>query len=92
MTIFSQVPAQTLAEFRVNSLQGGARVSSFLFLTVAIGVSIYKYAVSIAYYTPRKLCLWESILFSRCPNVRPSIRPTDRVSVTFCFFNNFKNH
>ena len=49
MTIFSQVPAQTLSEFRVNSLQGGARVSSFLFRVVAIGVSKYKYAVSIAY-------------------------------------------
>ena len=49
VTIFSQVPAQTLAEFRDNSLQGGSRVSSFLFRTVAIGVSIYKYAVSIAY-------------------------------------------
>ena len=45
VTIFSQVPAQTLAEFRDNSLQGGARVSSFLFGAVAIGVSIYKYAV-----------------------------------------------
>ena len=41
---------------------------------------------------PRKLCLWEGILFSRCPKVRPSDRPTDRVSETFCFFNNFKNH
>ena len=49
MTIFSQVSAQTLAEFRVYSLQGGARVSLFLFRAVAIGVSIYKYAVSIAY-------------------------------------------
>ena len=38
MTIFSQVPAQTLAEFRVNSVQGGARVSLFLFRAVAIGV------------------------------------------------------
>ena len=49
MTIFSQVPAQTLAEFRDNSLQGGAWVSSFHFRAVAIGVSIYKYVVSIAY-------------------------------------------
>ena len=49
MTIFSQVPAQTLAKFRDNLLQGGARVSSFLFRAVAIGVSKYKYAVSIAY-------------------------------------------
>ena len=45
VTIFSQVPAQTLAEFRVNSLQGGARVSLFLFRAVAIGVSKYKYAI-----------------------------------------------
>ena len=29
---------------------------------------------------------------SECPSVHPSVRPTDRVSVTFCFFNNFKNH
>ena len=49
MTIFSQVPAQTLDEFRVNSVHGGARVSSFLFRAVAIGLSKYKYAVSIAY-------------------------------------------
>ena len=26
-------------------------------------------------YTPRKLCLWEGILFSRCPSVHPSVRP-----------------
>ena len=25
-------------------------------------------------YTPRKLCLWEGILFSRCPNVRMCVR------------------
>ena len=39
-------------------------------------------------YTPLKLCLWEGILFSRCP----SDRPNNRLSVTFCFLNNFKNH
>ena len=38
VTIFSQVPAQTLDKFRVNSVHGGARVSSFLFRAVAIGV------------------------------------------------------
>ena len=38
VTIFSQVPAQALVEFRVNSVQGGARVSSSLFRVVAIGV------------------------------------------------------
>ena len=38
MTIFSQVPAQTLDEFRVNSVHGGALVSLFLFRAVAIGV------------------------------------------------------
>ena len=27
------------------------------------------------YYTPRKLCLWEGILFSRCPSERPTDRP-----------------
>ena len=49
VTIFSQVPAQTLDEFRVNSVYGGAWVSLFLFCAVAIGLSKYKYAVSIAY-------------------------------------------
>ena len=38
ITIFSQVPAQTLDEFRVNSVHGGARVSSFLLRAVAMGV------------------------------------------------------
>ena len=52
VTILSQVPAQTLAEFRDNSLQGGARVSLFLFRAVAIGVSIYKYAVRRALLKP----------------------------------------
>ena len=46
----------------------------------------------LSHYTPRKLCLWEGILFSRCPNERPTDHPTERVSVTFCFLNNFKNH
>ena len=29
----------------------------------------------IVYYNPHKLCLWEGILFSRCPSVRTSDRP-----------------
>ena len=49
-----------------------------------------------AYYTPRKLCLWWGILFSRCPSVHPSVRPDDRTavrlsvcpSVTLWFFSN----
>ena len=36
--------------------------------------------------------LREGILFSRCPTERTNDRPTERVSVTFCFLNNFKNH
>ena len=28
------------------------------------------------YYTPRKLCLWWGILFSRCPCVCASVRPS----------------
>ena len=40
------------------------------------------------HYTPRKLCLWWGILFSRCPSVRLSVRP----SVTFCFLNNLKSN
>ena len=43
-------------------------------------------------YTPRKLCLWEGILFSRPPSEQTTDRPTQCVSVTFCFLNNFKNH
>ena len=39
-------------------------------------------------YTPRKLCLWEGILFSGCP----SFRPNESVSVTFCFLNILKKH
>ena len=38
VTIFCQVPAQTLDKFRVNSVHGGARVSLFHFRAVAIGV------------------------------------------------------
>ena len=45
--------------------------------------SVFWALIRVFYYTPRKLRLWEGILFSR---------PTDRVSVTFCFLNNFKNH
>ena len=30
---------------------------------------------SVLNYTPRKLCLWEGILFSRCPSERPTDRP-----------------
>ena len=29
-------------------------------------------------YPPRKLCLWEGILFSRCLSVRPNESPTVR--------------
>ena len=49
VTIFSQFPAQTLDEFRVNSVHGGAPGQLVPFRGVAIGVSKYKYAVSIAY-------------------------------------------
>ena len=45
VTILSQVPAQTLDEFRVNSVQGGAPGQFVPFRAVAIGVSKYKYAV-----------------------------------------------
>ena len=38
VTIFSQVPAQALVKFRVNSVQGGARVSLSLYSAVAMGV------------------------------------------------------
>ena len=45
VTIFSQVPAQTLDEFRVNMVQGGAPGQLVPFRAVVIGVSKYKYAV-----------------------------------------------
>ena len=32
-------------------------------------------------YTPRKLCLWEGILFSRCPTERTTERTTVRPNV-----------
>ena len=43
-------------------------------------------------YTPRKLCLWWGILFSRCPCVRACVRVCVRPSVTFCFLNILKSH
>ena len=36
-------------------------------------------------YTPRKLCLWEGILFSR-PNERTNKRPSDRTCVRIVLF------
>ena len=48
----------------------------------------FLFCSEVAFYTPRKLCLWEGILFSRCPSVRTTVR----VSVTFCFLNILKNH
>ena len=39
----------------------------------------FRFRLTVLLY-PCKLCLWEGILFSRCP--------TDRVSVMFCFLNN----
>ena len=40
-------------------------------------------------YPPRKLCFWWVYCFHVvCPCVRPCVR----LSVTFCFFNNFKSH
>ena len=50
------------------------------------------YVILVCNYTPRKLCLWKGILFSRCPSVRPNERKSDRASVTFCFLNILKNH
>ena len=44
------------------------------------------------YYTPRKLCLWEGILFSRCPSKRTNERTNESVSVTFGFLNILKSH
>ena len=40
--------------------------------------SITCILLRVYYYTPRKLCLWEGILFSRCPKVRPTDRPCVR--------------
>ena len=45
---------------------------------------LLKFYSCMFHYTPRKLCLWWGILFSRCACVRPS--------VTFCFLNILKSH
>ena len=44
---------------------------------------LFSVILSVLIIPPRKLCLWEGILFSRCPSVRSS--------VTFCFLNIFKS-
>ena len=49
MTIFSQFPAQTLDEFRVNSVHGGAPGQFVPFPCGSIRVKQNMYAVSIAY-------------------------------------------
>ena len=56
-------------------------------------VSVYRtIGPLVSYYTPRKLCLWEGILFSRCPSERSTDRPSECASVTFCFLNILENH
>ena len=42
------------------------------------------------FYTPPKLFVGGYTVFTL--SERPSERPSDRVSVTFCFLNSFKNH
>ena len=66
-----------------NLFWGKSRISG-----KRVHIYIYKgVGVLFADYTPRKLCLWWGKLFSRCPCVRPCVRP----SVTFFFFNNLKS-
>ena len=48
---------------------------------------IYLWTISSLLYPPQTLFVG-GILFSRCPSVRPSVRP----SVTLCFLNNSKSH
>ena len=35
---------------------------------------MHSFLYNVINYTPRKLCLWEGILFSRCPSERKSDR------------------
>ena len=46
----------------------------------------YSDALKNYFYTPRKLCLWEGILFSRCPSVCPSVRTDERKCVRNVLF------
>ena len=41
-------------------------IGELLFLEMSNGHNLHS-------YTPRKLCLWVGILFSRCPSVRPFV-------------------
>ena len=48
-----------------------------LFLTVLqLDIKKKENVVPNSFYTPRKLCLWWGVLFSRCPSVRVSVRDT----------------
>ena len=77
-----------LLDFSCSSLQN-------MFLNKVSDQGV-KTCLTSLYYTPRKLCLWEGILFSRCPNERTTEPTTDRtnesVSVTFCFLNILESH
>ena len=43
-------------------------------LTKQLEISLFTQKINSLYNTPRKLCLWVGILFSRCPSVHPSGR------------------
>ena len=67
-----------------------ARKGAKLYLGLGSDLSASGFALHMI-YTPRKLCLWEGILFSRCPSVRTNERTNESVSVTFCFLNILKS-
>ena len=73
---------------------GDSPIYSYIWKTVLyIPIFQGKQEMLNSYYTPRKLCLWWGILFSRCPCVRPCMRVCVCPSiVTFYFFNNLESH
>ena len=77
---------QTFGCMPGNGARGSKSKTSQIFFSFTFFL-VWNY-LYLNHYTPRKLCLWEGILFSHCPNVRP----TDCVSVTFCFLNILKNY
>ena len=73
---FFGMPIKTLGslgKIRVGRVTGNTHI--FFFGLKSHWLNFIKPCKHIPIYTPRKLCLWKGILFSRCPN--------DRVSETF---------
>ena len=68
------------AELQLNKADASDTAAAFLYFNLSIYNEIVLTKIydkrDDFNYTPRKLCLWEGILFSRCPKVRPTHRPT----------------